>query len=268
MPTITRVLTRVFVDDLDRALPLYEELARETAHRFDFRDVRLARVGPFLLLAGDTDAYRDRTATVEVSDLTPVLRALADAGAEIVEGPSPAPNGDRLIARHPDGAVFEYIEAGVRGVRAPAAAHGRRQSAGRAVERGEPHDARPGRGARDLARGRGHDRDGAGDQRHRPARLPGGASDVMPDGHDDGSRANPASARERLRSGTVEAPPPDNRRTRRAATMLFLLGFIGVPLVGLGVVDSDGGTRLVVGLILLVYIVITGYLMVRTIARR
>jgi hypothetical protein len=30
-----------------------------------------------------------------------------------IEGPSPAPNGDRLIARPPDGSVFEYIEAGV-----------------------------------------------------------------------------------------------------------------------------------------------------------
>ena len=31
---------------------------------------------------------------------------------EVVEGPAPAPNGARLIARHPDGAVFEYIETG------------------------------------------------------------------------------------------------------------------------------------------------------------
>ena len=35
---------------------------------------------------------------------------LEAAGGDIVEGPSPAPNGARLIARHPDGAVFEYIE--------------------------------------------------------------------------------------------------------------------------------------------------------------
>ena len=32
------------------------------------------------------------------------------AGGDVLEGPSPAPNGDRLIARHPDGSVFEYIE--------------------------------------------------------------------------------------------------------------------------------------------------------------
>ena len=29
-----------------------------------------------------------------------------------IEGPAPAPNGARLIARHPDGSVFEYLETG------------------------------------------------------------------------------------------------------------------------------------------------------------
>jgi predicted enzyme related to lactoylglutathione lyase len=112
MSNITKVLARVFVADLDAAAPLYEELAGEQAERFGFRDVELARVGPFLLLAGDTAAYRDRTATIQVTSLAPVLAALKSAGGEIIEGPAPAPNGARLIARHPDGAVFEYIETG------------------------------------------------------------------------------------------------------------------------------------------------------------
>jgi predicted enzyme related to lactoylglutathione lyase len=106
------VLARVFVSDLDAAIPLYEELAQARAEKFRFRDVELARVGPFLLLAGDTAAYRDRTATIQVATLAPVLAALKSAGGEVVEGPAPSPNGVRLIARHPDGAVFEYIETG------------------------------------------------------------------------------------------------------------------------------------------------------------
>jgi predicted enzyme related to lactoylglutathione lyase len=112
MPNISKVLARVFVPDLDAAIPLYEELAQARAERFGFRDVELARVGPFLLLAGNTAAYRDRTATIQVASLAPVLAALESAGGEVVEGPAPAPNGARLIARHPDGAVFEYIETG------------------------------------------------------------------------------------------------------------------------------------------------------------
>jgi hypothetical protein len=112
MANIGKVLARVFVPDLDAAVPLYEELAQARAERFGFRDVELARVGPFLLLAGNTAAYRDRTATIQVASLAPVLAALRSAGGEIVEGPAPALNGARLIARHPDGAVFEYIETG------------------------------------------------------------------------------------------------------------------------------------------------------------
>lgn len=120
MPDITKVLARVFVPDLDGAIPLYEELAEASAHRFGFRDVQLARVGPFLLLAGNTAAYRDRTATIQVASLEPVLAALESAGGTVIEGPAPAPNGARLIARHPDGAVFEYIETSETGDGTPA----------------------------------------------------------------------------------------------------------------------------------------------------
>ena len=113
MSNITGVLARVFVDDLDAAIALYRDLAdgQEPA-RFRFRDVELARVGPFLLLSGDTAAYRDRVATLLVRDLTPVIADVERAGGQVLDGPSPAPNGRRLIAKHPDGAVFEYIEEG------------------------------------------------------------------------------------------------------------------------------------------------------------
>ena len=115
MANISKVLARVFVCDLDAAIPLYEELAQARAEKFDFRDIELARIGPFLLLAGDTAAYRDRTATIQVASLAPVLAVLESAGGEVIEGPTPTPNGPRLIARHPDGAVFEYIETGETG---------------------------------------------------------------------------------------------------------------------------------------------------------
>lgn len=111
MPNINGVLARVFVPDLDAAIPVYQALAQVTTiSRFSFRDVELAQIGPFLLLAGNTAAYRNRVATILVSQLEPVIAAIEDAGGQIIEGPAPAPNGDRLIARHPDGSVFEYIQ--------------------------------------------------------------------------------------------------------------------------------------------------------------
>jgi predicted enzyme related to lactoylglutathione lyase len=111
MPNIVGVLARVFVDDLDAALDLYQRLAGgPEPTRFRFRDVELVRVGPFLLLSGNTAVYRNRVATLLVRDLSPVITEVGQAGGLILEGPSPAPNGRRLIARHPDGSVFEYIE--------------------------------------------------------------------------------------------------------------------------------------------------------------
>ena len=111
-PNILGVLARVFVDDIDDALPVYRALADDAEpHHFSFRDVRLARIGPFLLLSGDTANYRDRAATILVHSLDPVLSVLDAHGGEIIDGPSTAPNGRRLIARHQDGAVFEYIES-------------------------------------------------------------------------------------------------------------------------------------------------------------
>ena len=113
MSNIVGVIARVYCDDLDTALPLYQQLTGiDEVKAFSFRDVQLASVGPFLLLSGNTAAFRDRVATVEVKDLEPVLAALTATGGEVLDGPAQSPNGPRLIARHPDGAVFEYIATG------------------------------------------------------------------------------------------------------------------------------------------------------------
>lgn len=110
---VEQVLARVYVDDLEAALPLYERLAGGAPkQRFSFRAIELAWVGPFLLLAGphgDLAPFRDRAATVLVDDIDAVANEITAAGGELLEGPGPAPNGSRLIARHPDSTVFEYL---------------------------------------------------------------------------------------------------------------------------------------------------------------
>ncbi|MBS4100928.1 hypothetical protein [Tsukamurella paurometabola] len=84
----------------------------------------------------------------------------------------------------------------------------------------------------------------------------------------DEEQTQEVSARERLRSGAVETPPPDNRRTRRAAVLLFVPAFLGAPMAAIVFLDSDPVTRRIVGLILLAYVLVLGYLMVKSIARR
>ncbi len=91
MPLIEQVLARVYVDDLDAALPLYQRLAEGAqVRRFRFRTVELAWVGPFLLLAGTPDdlaPFRDRAATVLVADIDSVAAEITALGGELLEGP-------------------------------------------------------------------------------------------------------------------------------------------------------------------------------------
>jgi predicted enzyme related to lactoylglutathione lyase len=108
---IIGVLARVYVDDLDAALPLYERLTGETPYQFDYGPMSLAKVGDFLLVANATAQVRTHTATIDVRDMALVVDALTAAGGELLEGPAAGPNGARLIARHPDGTVVEYIES-------------------------------------------------------------------------------------------------------------------------------------------------------------
>jgi hypothetical protein len=95
MARIRQVLARVFVESLDDALPLYERLAEGVpVRRFKSRNMELGWVGPFLLLAGSSDAleaYRDRVASLVVEGIQEIAREIVDAGGQLVEGPAPAP---------------------------------------------------------------------------------------------------------------------------------------------------------------------------------
>lgn len=113
MPIVQEVLARVFVDDIDRAVPTYVQLSGGAApHRFEFRDVRLARVGSFLLLQTPAErrAHYERVATLMVDDIAAARTVVEAGGGTVLEGPDDAPNGPRMIVRHGDGAVFEYIQ--------------------------------------------------------------------------------------------------------------------------------------------------------------
>jgi predicted enzyme related to lactoylglutathione lyase len=94
------------------AVDFYERLTGQTANRFAFGEVDLASVGPFLLFAAP-EAVAERfsrvVATIRVDDVVTQAAELERLGAEIVTAPSPRPNGHRLVARHPDGGVFEYV---------------------------------------------------------------------------------------------------------------------------------------------------------------
>jgi hypothetical protein len=113
MPIVETGRARMFVDDIDAALPLYVALSgTDEVRRFGFRDVDLAWVGNFLLLSVPPDARAtyERVATLIVNDIAAAAAAVEANGGDVLEGPAEAPNGPRMIARHGDGAVFEYIQ--------------------------------------------------------------------------------------------------------------------------------------------------------------
>jgi predicted enzyme related to lactoylglutathione lyase len=112
--TITGVVVRRRVTDLEAAVTFYEALTGARANRFSFGGADLAAVGPFLVFAAPDDAaqvFERVVATISVDDLDELATRLEALGATIIAPPAPTPNGQRMIARHPDGGVFEYVGA-------------------------------------------------------------------------------------------------------------------------------------------------------------
>ncbi|MCC3650976.1 MULTISPECIES: VOC family protein [Streptomyces] len=110
---------RVCVDDLDAAVGVYERLTGERAVRSRRGGVSVAAVGAFLLMSGDEaelELLRKVTATIAVKDVDEAHRTLTEVGARILAGPLPTP-GRNLLALHPDGSIFEYVDGGVPGAR-------------------------------------------------------------------------------------------------------------------------------------------------------
>lgn len=104
---------RICVDDLEAAIPFYERLAGGRALRFGRGGVQVAAIGSFLLMSGpeaELEVLRKVSATIAVQDVEAAHRLLTELGALIIAGPVPTPVGRNLIARHPDGSIFEYVD--------------------------------------------------------------------------------------------------------------------------------------------------------------
>ncbi|MEU1042013.1 VOC family protein [Streptomyces sp. NPDC005551] len=104
---------RVCVDDLEASVPFYERLAGGRALRFERGGVSVAAVGCFLLMSGpeaELEILRKVAATIAVTDVDEASRVLSDSGARVLAGPVATPVGRNLIAMHPDGTVYEYVD--------------------------------------------------------------------------------------------------------------------------------------------------------------
>ncbi|WP_369367971.1 VOC family protein [Streptomyces sp. CG4] len=107
-------LARLYVTDLDEALPALRELTgQDVRTRFSYGEVELASIGGFLLVAGSEQAlapFRDVQSTVLVDTLDGLQALLAEHGGELLDGPNEVPTGRNATVRHPGGVVLEYVE--------------------------------------------------------------------------------------------------------------------------------------------------------------
>lgn len=104
--------------ELDATIAFYEGLQDVACARrvhITETDVTAARVGQFLILAGDGEAMvaaRQVHGIFYVDDLDAFADQVRGAGGEILHGPRTVTSGRNFTARHPDGLVMEYFQAG------------------------------------------------------------------------------------------------------------------------------------------------------------
>jgi predicted enzyme related to lactoylglutathione lyase len=111
MSNIIAMIANVSVPDLESAIPLYQQIAGiERVKRFSYKNLKLASVGPFLLIEGSLDQHIPQVATILVHSAAEARIAVEAAGGVLLEGPDIVPNGTRVLLKHPDGSVFEFLQ--------------------------------------------------------------------------------------------------------------------------------------------------------------
>src|SRR5579871_6115561 len=102
--------------ELDSTIAFYEALqGTPCARRVLIAEtgVVAARIGQFLLLAGDGDAMasaRQVHGIFYVDDLDAFAEFVRANGGELLHGPHEVTSGRNFTARHPDGLIMEYFE--------------------------------------------------------------------------------------------------------------------------------------------------------------
>jgi predicted enzyme related to lactoylglutathione lyase len=112
---IESVSARVEVSTIAAALPLYQGLAGvDEAPIREFPGLKVAVAGPFLLIEGDAEVLEKlrRAATLYVNNLDAAVELFVDGGGEVIEGPTEAAGGTRVIVQDADGNVFECFRRG------------------------------------------------------------------------------------------------------------------------------------------------------------
>lgn len=113
---IKRVLTRIYVYDINSAIEFYEGLFHNKCNlRFNYREVNLelAQVENILILCGSEkslEPFRDTKATFLVDSVAEFRDYLLKNGATIIRDLKKVPTGANMTVKHADGTIIEYVE--------------------------------------------------------------------------------------------------------------------------------------------------------------
>jgi hypothetical protein len=111
---ILKTYARIFTEDIEVSLSLLRNLVgREPDLRFAFRDLEIAAIGDFCVVAGPSTSlaqYRSSQGPIVVDNLEETQSLLLAAGATITVPTSKSDTGIFLYARHPDGVDVEYVQ--------------------------------------------------------------------------------------------------------------------------------------------------------------
>lgn len=113
---ILKILSRLYVNDLESAIEFYEELLGTPVSRsikIPQISLELAQIEDILLVAGsdeDLEPFRSTQATFLVDSLDEFKAYLEEKGAKIIRGPTKVPTGRNMTLKHADGSIIEYVE--------------------------------------------------------------------------------------------------------------------------------------------------------------
>jgi predicted enzyme related to lactoylglutathione lyase len=113
---VYKILTPIYVNELGKALPFYEDLLQTKAvARFHYAEKKLdiAVVGQLLLISGTDEALavvRNIALSFLVDDVHAYKTWLKNHGAMIQQDITKVPTGWNMLVQQPDGTVIEIVE--------------------------------------------------------------------------------------------------------------------------------------------------------------
>ena len=113
---VYKIVTPIYVKDLDSALMYYEQLLNQKAtNRFSYKEKNLdiAVINTLIIIAGTDEALKavnSISLSILVDDIKEYRQWLIENGATIVEDITRVPTGFNMIVRQPDNLVIEIVE--------------------------------------------------------------------------------------------------------------------------------------------------------------